>query len=185
MQGPMGFGLGMMLPNLMQPQNAVAGVPGAAPITGPTQLDFSNARVPSEQDLATSIRSLGEKMGWTIQQGEGGSLQVAVPLAASRRQRVFVELNRKDQDGNEMIGIWSPCGAINPAAALTILRNNDSVVHGAFAMKRIDEGEILVLKSNVLSNLTNSSELAKIISAVAWQADEVEQQLSGSSVDHH
>ena len=124
-------------------------------------------------------------MGWTIQPSDSGSLQVVVPLASSRRQRVFVELNRKDQDGNAMIGIWSPCGAINPAAALTILRNNDSVVHGAFAMKRVDDGEILVLKSNLLSNLTNAGELAKIISAVAWQADEVEQQLSGSSVDNH
>jgi membrane protease subunit (stomatin/prohibitin family) len=185
MQGPMGFGLGMMLPNLMQPQNGGGGAQAAAPITGPTQLDFSNARVPSEQDFATSIRSVGEKMGWTIQPSDSGSLQVVVPLASSRRQRVFVELNRKDQDGNAMIGIWSPCGAINPAAALTILRNNDSVVHGAFAMKRVDDGEILVLKSNLLSNLTNAGELAKIISAVAWQADEVEQQLSGSSVDNH
>jgi hypothetical protein len=52
-------------------------------------------------------------------------------------------------------------------------------VHGAFAMKRTDDGEILVIKSNVLASLTNAVELAKIISAIAWQADEVESQLSG------
>jgi membrane protease subunit (stomatin/prohibitin family) len=182
MQGPMGFGMGMMVPNMLQPQNASG---GSTPVVGPVQLDFSGARVPSTADLATSIKSIGEKMGWSIQQGDGATLQIAVPLAASRRQRVYVEMDRKDHDGNPMVGIWSPCGAINPAAALTILRNNDSVVHGAFAMKRVEEGEILVLKSNVLSNLTNAGELAKIISAVAWQADEVEQQLSGSSVDQH
>jgi hypothetical protein len=36
-----------------------------------------------------------------------------------------------------------------------------------------------VIKSNVLASLTNAVELAKIISAIAWQADEVESQLSG------
>lgn len=184
MQGPMGFGMGMMVPNMLQPQNASGGT-ASAPVVGPVQLDFIGARVPNASDLATSIKSAGEKMGWSIQQSDSANLQIAVPLAASRRQRVYVEMDRKDHDGNAMVGIWSPCGAINPAAALTILRNNDSVVHGAFAMKRVDDGEILVLKSNVLSNLTSASELAKIISAIAWQADEVEQQLSGSSVDQH
>ncbi len=184
MQGPMGFGMGMLVPNMLQPQNASVGTASAS-VVGPVQLDFSGARVPSATDLATSIKSAGEKMGWSIQQSDSANLQIAVPLAASRRQRVYVEMDRKDHDGNAMVGIWSPCGAINPAAALTILRNNDSVVHGAFAIKRVDDGEILVLKSNVLSNLTSASELAKIISAIAWQADEVEQQLSGSSVDQH
>lgn len=184
MQGPMGFGMGMLVPNMLQPQSA-SGSSVAAPVVGPVPLDFSGARVPSAADLEMSMKSVGEKMGWSIQQGDGATLQIAVPLAASRRQRVYVEMDRKDHDGNAMIGIWSPCGAINPAAALTILRNNDSVVHGAFAMKRVEDGEILVLKSNVLSNLTSAGELAKIISAVAWQADEVEQQLSGSGIDQH
>jgi membrane protease subunit (stomatin/prohibitin family) len=185
LQGPMGFGLGMMVPNMLQPQATAPGTPAFAPVVSPAQLDLRDARVPTPADLATSIQTVGEKMGWTVHPQDAGTLQISVPLAASRRQRVYLELDRKDHDGNAMIGIWSPCGAINPAAALTVLRNNDSVVHGAFAMKRVDDGEILVLKSNVLANLTNASELAKIISAIAWQADEVEQQLSGSSVDHH
>jgi hypothetical protein len=142
-------------------------------------LDFSNARVPTEADLSSALGALGEKLGWAVQSIDDGKLQLGVPLAASRRQRVFVELDRRDGEGNPLVGIWSPCGAIHQAAALTILRNNDSVVHGAFAMKRTDDGEILVIKSNVLASLTNAVELAKIISAIAWQADEVESQLSG------
>ena len=145
------------------------------------KLDFSNARVPTEADLSSAIVALGEKLGWAVKSIEDGTLQLGVPLAASRRQRVYLELDRKDTDGNPLVGIWSPCGAINQAAALTVLRNNDSVVHGAFAMKRTDDGEILVLKSNVLASLTNAAELAKIISAIAWQADEVENQLSGGA----
>jgi membrane protease subunit (stomatin/prohibitin family) len=180
--GPLGIGLSMMLPSMLNAQvgGGVAALPGAAS-SGVPKLDFSNARVPTEADLSSALGALGEKLGWAVQSIDDGKLQLGVTLAASRRQRVFVELDRKDSEGNPLVGIWSPCGAINQAAALTILRNNDSVVHGAFAMKRTDDGEILVLKSNVLASLTNAAELAKIISAIAWQADEVESQLSGGA----
>lgn len=180
--GPLGIGLSMMLPSMLNAQagGGMQAVPGVANSPVP-KLDFSNARVPTEADLSSALGALGEKLGWAVQSIDDGRLQLGVTLAASRRQRVFVELDRKDSEGNPLVGIWSPCGAINQAAALTILRNNDSVVHGAFAMKRTDEGEILVLKSNVLASLTNAAELAKIISAIAWQADEVESQLSGGA----
>jgi hypothetical protein len=116
-----------------------------------------------------------------MQESDTQSYTVTVPLASARRQRVTLELDRKDNDGNRVLGIWSACGTINPAAAMTVLRNNDSVVHGAFAVKRMADGEILVLRSNLLADLTDAGEMAKIISAVAWQADQVEQQLNGSA----
>ncbi len=180
--GPLGIGLSMMLPSMLNAQagGGVPALPGLAASPVP-KLDFSNARVPTEADLSSALGALGEKLGWAVQSIDDGKLQLGVPLAASRRQRVFVELDRKDNEGNPLVGIWSPCGAIHQAAALTILRNNDSVVHGAFAMKRTDDGEILVIKSNVLASLTNAAELAKVISAIAWQADEVESQLSGGA----
>jgi membrane protease subunit (stomatin/prohibitin family) len=183
--GPLGIGLSMMLPSMLNAQagGGMQALPGVAASPVP-KLDFSNARVPTEADLSSALGALGEKLGWAVQSIDDGKLQLGVPLAASRRQRVFVELDRKDSEGNALVGIWSPCGAINQAAAMTILRNNDSVVHGAFAMKRTDDGEILVLKSNVLASLTNAAELAKIISAIAWQADEVESQLSGGADSH-
>ena len=196
MNSPLGLGLGMAIPQLLQqanvgssqsahnpslagPSSGLAGFPSTGAPGGSNRLDFSAARVPAKTDLKTAIMSLGENLGWTTQQSEESLLMISVPLASSRRQRVFVELDRTDDHGNPVVGIWSACGAINPASALTVLRNNDSVVHGAFAMKRLDNGEVLVLKSNVLASLTNTPELAKLISSIAWQADEVEQQLSG------
>lgn len=202
MNSPLGLGLGMAIPQLLHQasagfaqQNAsntpspVAGNPAGAPLVPPSQvspaqggstrLDFSAARVLEKIDLEAALRSLGESLGWTVQNADQNQMQIMVPLASSRRQRVFVELDRKDDHGNPVVGIWSACGAINPASAMTVLRNNDSVVHGAFAMKKLEQGELLVLKSNVLASLTNAPELAKLISSIAWQADEVEHQLSG------
>ncbi len=202
MNSPLGLGLGMAIPQLLNqasagmsanaggsafasnantaPANAAtAGHLSSGAAGGSAKLDFSSARVPAKTDLQAAIKSLGESLGWSIQQLESNRLTIAVSLSSSRRQRVYVELDKTDDHGNPVVGIWSPCGAINPASALTVLRNNDSVVHGAFAMKRMDSGEVLVLKSNVLASLTNTAELAKLISSIAWQADEVEQQLSG------
>jgi membrane protease subunit (stomatin/prohibitin family) len=197
MNSPLGLGLGMAIPQLLNQANAGvtqnAGGNAFAPnASGPTsgnlgtgapsssaKLDFTGARIPAKADLQSALKSLGESLGWSIQQPESNQLVISVSLSSSRRQRVYVELDRTDDHGNPVVGIWSPCGAINPASALTVLRNNDSVVHGAFAMKRLDSGEVLVLKSNVLASLTNTAELAKLISSIAWQADEVEHQLSG------
>ncbi len=200
MNSPLGFGLGMAIPQLLNQVNsgatqnagsnslapaasggpaASAGGPGIGAPGGSGRLDFSGARVPTKSDLQSALKSLGESLGWGIQQLEGNQLALSISLSSSRRQRVIVELDRTDDHGNAVIGIWSPCGAINPASALTVLRNNDSVVHGAFAMKRSGGSEVLVLKSNVLASLTNTAELAKLISSIAWQADEVESQLSG------
>ena len=200
---PMGFGLGMMLPQILQQQQAMptpvspvspvspapavgvgfAPAPASASTiaTAPPQLDFSSAKPASDADLLTAIQRLSQQFGWTLEEIKKNSFSAIVSLASARRQKVYFELDRKDHDGNRVLGIWSTCGTINPSAAMTVLRNNDSVVHGAFAIRRLPEGELLVLRSNLLADLTDAGEIAKIVSAIAWQADQVEQQLSGSA----
>jgi len=178
---PLGFGLGMMLPQILQQQQigqATASI--IAPAPDPAQnLDFSAAKPTSPEDLLTQLQRMAKQFGWTIEETEKNSYSAVVPLGSSRRQKVYLELDRKDNEGNRVLGIWSTCGTINPSAAMTVLRNNDSVVHGAFAIRRMPEGDVLVLRSNLLADLTDPGEMAKIVSAVAWQADQVEQQLSG------
>ena len=197
---PMGFGLGMMLPQILQQQQAMptpvspvspapavgvgfAPAPASASTiaTAPPQLDFSSAKPASDADLLTAIQRLSQQFGWTLEEIEKNCFSAIVSLASARRQKVYFELDRKDHDGNRVLGIWSTCGTINPSAAMTVLRNNDSVVHGAFAIRRLPEGELLVLRSNLLADLTDAGEIAKIVSAIAWQADQVDQQLSGSA----
>ncbi len=191
---PLGFGLGMMLPQILQQQGSPAtaasvsqstGVGVAAP-ANPTHpyLDFSAAKPASSEDLLTQLQRMAQQFGWTLEETDKNVYSAIIPLTYSRRQKVFLELDRKDSDGNRVLGVWSTCGTINPSAAMTVLRNNDSVVHGAFAIRRMPEGEVLVLRSNLLADLTDPGEMAKIVSAIAWQADQVEQQLSGA-IDQH
>ena len=188
---PMGFGLGMMLPQILQqqqlpqPQPGVQALPTNVAQAAPTPyLDFSAAKPASPEDLLTQLQRMAKQFSWTLDETDKNCYSAVVPLASSRRQKVFLELDRQDSDGNRVLGIWSACGTINPSAAMTVLRNNDSVVHGAFAIRKMPEGEVLVLRSNLLADLTDAGEMAKIVSAIAWQADQVEQQLSGSTDLH-
>lgn len=191
----LGFGLGMMLPQILQQQQGMqppianasqsTGIGVVSPAAAPQQhLDFSAARPASAEDLLTQLQRMSQQFGWTLEETDKNVYSAIIPLASSRRQRIFLELDRKDLDGNRVLGIWSTCGIINPSAAMTVLRNNDSVVHGAFAIRRMPDGEVLVLRSNLFADLTDAGEIAKIISAIAWQADQVEQQLSGSTDQH-
>jgi membrane protease subunit (stomatin/prohibitin family) len=191
---PMGFGLGMVLPQLMQQSGGpgtvasgfgapapatVGGVTSTAPTAQP-RLDFASAKPVTAQDLAGQLKAMADQFNWSLDTSNPDSFAAVVSLASSRRQRVWIELNRKDNDGNRLLSIWSTCGTINPNAAMTVLRNNDSIIHGAFAIKRTDQGEVLVLRSNLMADLSNVGEIAKTITSIAWQADEVEQQIVGS-----
>ncbi len=186
---PLGFGLGMMLPQILQQQQGVpapvVAMNAPNPSPAPQQhLDFSAAKPATTEDLLSQLQQMAKQFAWTLEETDKNVYSAIVPLASSRRQKVFLELDRKDNDGNRILGIWSPCGGINPSAAMTVLRNNDNVVHGGFAMRRMQDAEVLVLRSNLLADLTDPGEMAKIISAIAWQADQVEQQLSGSADQH-
>ena len=186
---PLGFGLGMMLPQILQQQPGgqvpVGQVPVASVVpqsnAAPPLLDFSGAKPASASDLLAQLQQIAKQFGWTLDEADKNVFSAIVPLASARRQKVYVELDRKDNDGNRVLGVWSTCGTINPSAAMTVLRNNDAVVHGAFAIRRIQDSDVLILRSNLLADLTDAGEMAKIISAIAWQADQVEQQLSGAA----
>ena len=65
------------------------------------------------------------------------------------------------------------------SSATTLLRYNDQLVHGAFALRRQGDGEQVVLRTNMLADTTDTLELSRSISSIAWQADQVEMQLSG------
>ncbi|MFN7291028.1 MAG: SPFH domain-containing protein, partial [Pirellula sp.] len=132
MNSPLGLGLGMAIPQLLNQANAglqqnaggnafapnasvgSGGNLGTGAPSSSAKLDFTGARIPAKTDLQSTLKSLGESLGWSIQQPESNQLVISVSLSSSRRQRVYVELDRTDDHGNPVVGIWSPCGAINP-----------------------------------------------------------------------
>lgn len=56
------------------------------------------------------------------------------------------------------------------------------MVFGAFAIVDGPSGAIAVLQANQLASTANLPEVTKLLTAIAWQADKVEEKLGGADM---
>jgi membrane protease subunit (stomatin/prohibitin family) len=182
----LGAGMGMMIPSILQQamqQNAAVSKQAAGSQTAPRSLDFSSLKPTADEATPRQmIQKLAIDSGWTILEDSETSTQLEITISAVRKQRVSIDYTPADANGNPIVAIWSSCGIADPANAMLLLRYNNSIVQGAFALHRYNGQEHLVLKSNLLAGTTNPLELSRIVSAIAWQADQVEQDTTGDDV---
>jgi len=161
---------------------AAAGVGLGAAAGSQSGLDFGDLAPVAEQavtaDPPTMVRNVAESAGYKIGQ-QGDSLAITVPLGELRKQVVNVDFKRSDEQGHSMVCYWSVCGPLNPKNSLTLLRYNTKLMHGAFAARQVGEQEMIVLQSNHMAETLDPLEISRTLSAVAWQADQVEQKLVG------
>jgi hypothetical protein len=66
---------------------------------------------------------------------------------------------------------------------MALLRYNRQMPHGAFAIETSDAGEMIVVQANQLADTADPLEVTRAITAIAWQADQVEAKLLGE--DRH
>jgi hypothetical protein len=193
----------MMMPGMIQQAMAAGaaavqpGVPpppmAAAPPQAPPQAPLAAAAVaaaappgPKFQDLApvsadpkALVRSVVTAAGYALEES-GDTWQVVVPVGALRKQKVRVEFGQPDESGHAMVHFWSVCGPATESNAALLLRYNAETVHGAFATRQIEGREMVVLQAKQLATTLTPLEVSRVLSAIAWQADEVEQKLVGS-----
>ena len=67
---------------------------------------------------------------------------------------------------------------------MALLRYNTKILHGAFAVEKTPAGEIIVLRANQLADTADPLEITRVITAIAWQADKVEEKLLGGEDQH-
>lgn len=191
----MGAGLGMMFPPLIQqalqqtPAPANAPSPPAShnpalPQPAAPTLDFSalNKTPSNSNNCRDTIRQISKSANWQLTDSDEKQWRITVPIGSLRKQVVHVDFGQKDDAGHSIISIWSSCGQLQPQNALALLRYNAQLIHGAFAVQKVDETELLVMRENLLADTADSLELSKSITSIAWQADRVEEQTLGS--DH-
>jgi len=183
----MGAGFGMMMPGMIRqamgagPQPPAAPLPVAtAPAGAPSKPDFTGSAsvAPVTKDPQTMVRNVAEAAGYKIETS-GETLRIAVPLGALRKQIVTVEFGRADTAGHATVHCWSICGPVREENAMTLLRSNAQMLHGAFAARKVDGAEMVVIQANQLAETLDPLEVSRVLSALAWQADEVEQQMVG------
>ena len=65
---------------------------------------------------------------------------------------------------------------------LALLRYNTKMVHGGFAIQDSEAGEMVIVQANQLSDTADPLEITRTMTALAWQADKVEEKLTGEDL---
>jgi membrane protease subunit (stomatin/prohibitin family) len=133
---------------------------------------------PATKDPKAMVRSVAEAAGYKIAE-PGGTLQITVPIGSLRKQVVHVDVDKSDEAGHDMITFWSICGPAVDKHAMALLRYNTKMLHGAFAVRQVNGQSMVVLQANQMAETLDPLEVSRVLSAIAWQADKVEQKLVG------
>ena len=162
--------IGALLPGFLQKSIADSKSEASAPMS----LDKIDS---PPQDARKLVASVANASGWEWTDVNSHTVALTVPLAAANRQRVIVEFDRRDESGHELIHFHSVCGRAAHEHAMSFLRLNRRLAHGAFSIEPTESGEMIVLSANQLADTADPLEISRAITAIAWQADEVEKQI--------
>jgi len=200
--GPMGMGMGagfgMMLPGMIQQAMAAENTAPATPQPRPASLpktaagagvaaagvaanllgtEFGDLVSPAV-DPKGLVRSVAQAAGYTLDES-ADTWQIIVPLKPLRKQRIFVDFSQQDPSGNPIVAFWSVCGPVVQENAMSLLRYNTTMLHGAFAIRELERIPKVVLQANRLADTLDPLSGSRLLAALAWQADKVEQRLVG------
>ena len=202
---PSGFGL--MMPGLIH-HVAQGLVPPAfaADFAKPLPADaltFDDlAVVPTTRDVRELVRQVAGAAGYAIAETERG-MHITLPINPLRQQRVEVTFDSTDEQGNALVTFSSVCGPLadpvksnsvtsNPTESdvkrqrdvtLKLLEYNAQMVYGAFAVRDLGAGPMVLIQANQLADTADPLEISRLLSAIAWQADRAEEKLTGE--DRH
>jgi membrane protease subunit (stomatin/prohibitin family) len=192
----MGAGMGMMMPQMMQqamlPRGpvspgqfapaAAAPATGAATATGPSFAGLTPVGVPPVADPKQMVRTVVQSSGWQLAEGPE-DWQVVVQVGSLRKQTVHVRFDQKDPQGHPLVSFSSICGPSTPENAMQLLKFNAQMVVGAFAVQSTPAGDMVVVAASQLAAALTALDVSRTITAIAWQADKVEESLGGG--DQH
>jgi hypothetical protein len=176
----MGAGMGMLLPGFLQKAMDATASPnptdaGRAP--GSPAMANVGALTASKSDPQALVRQVAVAAGWKVDE-TAGTWDVTIPIGPLRKQVVRVRFDRRDDAGHALISMSSTCGPAGEETAMALLRYNGRMVHAAFAIEATESGEMIVMEANQLADTADALEITRALTALAWQADQAEQQLT-------
>lgn len=116
--------------------------------------------------------------GWQSESSDNKRV-VTLQIGSLRKQQVLIELGVADPQGQATVRFSSVCGPLSEQNAVTLLRFNSQMVHGAFAVEDAADGPHIVVRANALADTLSAMEVTQLVAALAWQADQAEEKLTG------
>jgi len=168
------------------PAVAAAGAGGAAADAAAKAgqgggMDFGGlqkAAAPAVTDPKALVRAVANSAGWQCLE-TGEAWQIIVPVGALRKQTVDVRFDQKDPEGHALISYSSVCGPSTAENALQLLKFNAQMVMGAFGVQSTASGDVVVVCASQLAATSTALDASRTITSIAWQADKVEDNLTG------
>jgi len=140
---------------------------------------------PDFDDLSASVdprqlvRNVVQAGGYKLQEGDD-AWQVTVPVGTLRKQIVTITFGQHDDGGHATVNFRSTCGPATDQNAAALLRYNTKLVHGAFAFDKVGDREMVLLQGSMLADTLTGPSVSQVLTAIAWQADKVEEKLTGA-----
>jgi membrane protease subunit (stomatin/prohibitin family) len=140
---------------------------------------------PDFDDLSASVdprqlvRNVVQAGGYKLQEADD-AWQVTVPVGTLRKQVVTITFGQHDDGGHATVNIRATCGPATDQNAAALLRYNTKLVHGAFAFDKIGDREMVLLQGSMLADTLTGPSVSQTLTAIAWQADKVEEKLTGA-----
>ncbi len=190
----MGFGFGMMLPGMIQqamqagqspgptlPAASGGTPPGQPPGAGLCAGGATSASLPPSVEPKALVEAVAQAAGYRLETG-GPTWQMTVPVGALRKQILYIEFPREQAGESAALRIWTICAPARAETALQMLQYNAQLMYGALAVREIQGVPTLVLQAAVPQAGLDAVALTRTVSALAWQADQLEQTLTGQDV---
>jgi membrane protease subunit (stomatin/prohibitin family) len=128
------------------------------------------------------VRAVVKSSDYKIEEN-GNDWTITVPIGTLRKQKIFVRFGRKEENNNSIVTFSSVCGPASEKNAMTLLRYNNKLVYGAFAVDKVGGADSVVIQANFLAEMLSPLSVTQSLSAIAWQADQVEDKISGTDVN--
>ena len=125
------------------------------------------------------VRNVVQAGGYKLQEADD-AWQVTVPVGTLRKQIVTITFGQHDDGGHATVNFRSTCGPATDQNAAALLRYNTKLVHGAFAFDKIGDREMVLLQGSMLADTLTGPAVSQTLTAIAWQADKVEEKLTGA-----
>jgi hypothetical protein len=120
------------------------------------------------------INSICDRDGIPIS-AEGRKYKLTLHLETNRKQFVYIEMSRTDENRDYLISIYTVCGRYEAELAKHALETNMSIDYGAFAINLHDGKEHLVMVDTQLAKTAQEEELLTSIHTLAYIGDEWEE----------
>lgn len=116
-----------------------------------------------------------------VKEMESG-FELIVPLPGNRSQKVYVTLDRRDADGENLFQVYTICSEAMEKMYEFALRMNMELDYGALAIQDMYGRDYLVIVDTQLVRTAQPAEIEKSILTLAEVGDDLEKILTGQDI---